>query len=285
MALEAAQQAVDGGADLVAIRCVDHLRTGYERAERDALMRIYGDVSVPEAYTSLAKRFCRVQGIAREDFERVSRALEANYRATAKARGLALPSAGAHDVMITEWFRRADCANPNIDFECDLFCSSEAEAEGLQSARVYDVGTTMASDGPEFVDSLASYAHLGSLLRRVCTNSGVSIAELWRSASLEVYTCFPIVPLAFLFVSGLANDVDDAIALIESRPLTESGGMTIGRAPWNGPALRGLALVAKRVAGGASLGLVHGNGGLGGYQGFALLGATSLAHQKSLKRL
>ncbi len=271
-ALERAVDLLNNGEDYVRIRCVDPLRTGYDREERARLMRIYGDVSIPEGYSRFAEYFCAEHGVAREEFAEVARALEANYRDTASARGVPVAPPGTHDAMVTDWFRRVDCANPKIDFECDVLLASPRL--GLPGPQVLGVASSNVSDGPEHIDEIARFDHFVSALSGALEQAGVSLDDLWNAGALEVYTCFPIVPLAFLMKSGLAGTADEALRRIRARPLTVSGGMTLAYGPWNGPALRGLALVAKAIVDGAPLGLVHGNGGLGAYQSVAVLGVS-----------
>jgi hypothetical protein len=275
-ALHEAEKAIAGGSTTATIRCVDPLRTGYDRAERDRLMNIFDPVGVPEAYTLLARTFCEREGISEAEFRRVARALEANYRETAVARGVDVAPSGTHDVAVTDWFRRVDCANPNIDFACEIYCASDDVAETLApgSPKVLSVAVQEVEDGPSNVSTIARFEHLAAALNGACSLADTSVEEAWNCGALEVYTCFPIVPLAFLLTSGLARDADMVIDRLGERPITCSGGMTLARAPWNGPALRGLMLVAGEVARGAPLGLVHGNGGLGGKQGIAVVGRS-----------
>ena len=87
-----------------------------------------------------------------------------------------------------------------------------------------------------------------------------------------MYTCYPVVPLGFLQATGLAVDFDQLVQVLRTREVTVTGGMNIARAPWNNPALRGLiAMVRALEQRPQTVGLVHGNGGLGYAQGIALL--------------
>ena len=262
-ALQEACRRVEVLADVVVIRGYEPLRTGISPGERARAMDIYDGVSVPEAYTRLAQGFCACHGITETEFLTFCRAVEANCRATACARGLTLPEPGQNDHMVTSLYRRADCANPVIDFEGELVVGSERAAKmlGIRGTTVRDVHTHREADGPDHVSELARFVGLSRVL------DGVSCA---RSA-LEVYTCFPIVPLGFLYSAGLATTIEAAIAWVEEHPLTISGGMNFARAPWNCPALRALVLADHHTRNTGQDTLVHGNGGLGGWQGVAVL--------------
>jgi hypothetical protein len=64
--------------------------------------------------------------------------------------------------------------------------------------------------------------------------------------------------------------------LLSEREVTVTGGMNLARAPWNNPALNALIVMCERLnAGSATMGAVHGNGGLGYKQGFAILQNSS----------
>jgi hypothetical protein len=89
---------------------------------------------------------------------------------------------------------------------------------------------------------------------------------------LEVYTCFPLIPLAFLFSSGLSADIASALSLLATQDVTVTGGMNLCRGPWNNPALHGLIAMTHALRERTEpLGVVHGNGGLGYRQGVAIL--------------
>ena len=65
--------------------------------------------------------------------------------------------------------------------------------------------------------------------------------------------------------------------VIEGHPITVTGGMNLAGAPWNNPALHALIVMHERLLEGPEeCGLVHGNGGVGGYQGVAILACDAL---------
>jgi hypothetical protein len=85
-----------------------------------------------------------------------------------------------------------------------------------------------------------------------------------------------VVPLAFLVETGLAEGTVASLrAALQTAPLTVTGGMNLARAPWNNPVLHALAVMWARLRQEARVeaGLLHGNGGLGGWQGLAVLRA------------
>lgn len=91
-------------------------------------------------------------------------------------------------------------------------------------------------------------------------------------ALLEAYTCYPVVPLAFLLASRIAPSPDAIPELLQHFEITVTGGMNLARAAWNNPCLNALIAMYERLTEGTlSVGAVHGNGGLGYKQGFALL--------------
>lgn len=78
--------------------------------------------------------------------------------------------------------------------------------------------------------------------------------------------------MAFLIISGLVDVLDELPEFLAQHSITITGGMNLARGAWNNPALNGLIMMYQRMCkGDESVGLVHGNGGLGYRQGVAIL--------------
>jgi len=279
MALVRAWELLQGElAEAVLIRGEEALRTGYDRQDRRRRMRIYPGTTLPEAYTRLAHELMGRLGIDRQAFRRLADGLLRNYRATALKRGLD-PDVGHGERRCTELFRYEDCANPNVDFAGAVLLASPAVADQLghpldRCVRLAGAAVETVVDGPPHVAAIAAYAHLRSAYVQACDQAGVPFAERFLAgrALLEAYTCFPPVPLGFLLASGIATGPEELLPVIEAHPLTVTGGMNLAGAPWNNPALHALIVMHERLARGPEeCGLVHGNGGVGGYQGVAIL--------------
>lgn len=270
----------DNHADAVLVRGEEPLRTGYDPRDRRRLMRFYPGITVPEAYTRLAYALMGRLGMDAETFRRLADGLLANYRATARERGLD-PFRGQGKRTCTELFRYEDCANPNIDFAGALLLGSPAAADRLpppatRRIRLLGVAVETVDDGPEHVAVIASYGHLRKAYLRACEQAGIAFTQrfLAGQALLEAYTCFPPVPLGFLLASGIAADPEALMPVLEAHAITVTGGMNLAGAPWHNPALHALIVTHERLLEGRhECGLVHGNGGVGGYQGVAILGA------------
>ena len=60
--------------------------------------------------------------------------------------------------------------------------------------------------GPENIHKIAEYAHLVQAYESACETAGVDIGAefLNKNALLEIYTCYPVVPLAFLLKQALS---------------------------------------------------------------------------------
>lgn len=275
-ALAEATRLLETGVDLVRISGVDFLRN-YSSEERAQKMQVFPGVFLPEAYTSLAEEFMEQRGISEEEFKKLARAVEENYLHTATSRGLVVKPGG--DAPVTRLFRRVDCANPVTDFEGELLVASDLACDrlGQSGPRVLEVVTSEIDDGPENIQKIARYDHLQDVFVRATRNIDIHEINSKGELILEAYTCFPPVPLAFLECSGLAQTPTEMMVFLKKNPITVSGGMNFARAPWNNPALRGLIMVAETLKTKNAYGIVHGNGGLGGRQGIALLAADTLA--------
>ena len=270
--------------DSVTVRGRDFLRSDYaeDRTLRNRCMAIYGEQHpLTEAYTGLAQAFCRRHDLSPEGFRRLCDGLFDNHRRSWEAAGESLAIKPGWFEPVTDLFRLIDCANPVVDFEGEIVLATVevAEACAVPLARrvaVLGVGLGRTSgDGPEHVEEIAEYNHLTAAYDEACGQAGVDFRRhyLAGEALLEAYTCYPVVPLAFLLASGIAAHPDEIPALLERRAVTVTGGMNLARAAWNNPALRGLIALWERLAAGAApLAALHGNGGLGYHQGVAILG-------------
>lgn len=273
-ALRDAARAVRGGYfDAVLIRGEEPLRTGYTREERHKLMAIYPGATIPEAYEALTREFCRRMRWSGADFRRVADALWENYRRTACA---STPVEGKWLCEITPSQRGIDCANPLVDWRGQLLVMNAAAAKvaGSVPARLAGVGfEKLGVDGPDHAARIARFEHLERAISVAESEAGEAVIDLLAApgTAVELYTCYPVVPAAFLAASGIAATPEEAVAFLASRPVTLTGGMNLARAPWNLPALRALIRVGRAVGGGAPRGLAHGNGGVGYAQGVAVL--------------
>lgn len=289
-ALARAKELVSQGADAVLITGEDNLKSGYAREERLKKMAVYGDdYPLTEAYNDLASHFIRVHDHADEQFREIAQRLFENYK-------LSYRNALADDYdpellpderwyrPITSLFRGVDCANPMVDFSGRLLVCSEEVATELnippqECVEIRAVGLgRLQGDGREYIEQIASYEHLKSAYDQCCVEADVDFPALFRSgdALLEAYTCYPVVPMAFLMISGLVDLLEELPAFLQAHSITVTGGMNLARAPWNNPALNGLISMYQRLlTGDERYGMVHGNGGLGYRQGVALLAKTS----------
>lgn len=285
-ALAAARSLIASGqSSLVVISGEDLLRTGYSREERHRLMAIYGEYHLlPQAYTDLAVAFMGKFGISEGDFRVLTELLFENYVRAARRRGDVTSPEERWFRPVTSLFRGVDCANPVVDFTGRLvLCSDEAaDACGLparQRIAVAGVGLReLPGDGPRFIGEIANFMHLKEAFQKACSEAELDIASLFLNGKvlLEAYTCYPVVPIAFLLASRIAESLAAIPEILRQHNITVTGGMNLARAAWNNPCLNALvAMYEELVAGPLILGAVHGNGGLGYKQGVALLARRS----------
>lgn len=283
-AIASAQEMIASGQSrAVVIQGRDMLRTDYQhdKALRARRMAIYGeDCSIPQAYTQLAQAFMIRHDISEKTFLELASALYENYVRTASMRGRYIRPSQERFELVTSLFRSVDCANPVVDFTGRLIVLEQNLADTLNipsamQLQIAGVGLAQTSgDGPSHISQIARYDHLQQASHQASVQAGVDIAALFRAdqALLEVYTCFPVVPIAFLLATGIAPDVQSISGILATQALTITGGMNIARGAWNNPALNGLIAMYETLTDATQkFGIVHGNGGLGYRQGVAIL--------------
>lgn len=287
-ALAEAKKLIGQGEAAVIISGEDKIKTGYSRTERLSKMAVYGDsYPLTQAYTDLARAFSKNNAITDQQFKMFASALFENYQISFHQ---ALADNFTPDLLpeerwynpITDLFRGVDCANPMVDFSGRILLTRADIAEKLgvdksQWLKVKAVGLSrLEGDGREFLTNIASYEHLQQAYQQACDAANIDFVQLFKGgdALLDAYTCYPVVPMAFLLVSGLVDTLEDIPDFLAKHSITITGGMNLARAAWNNPALNALILMHQRLCnwdGKEKLGLVHGNGGLGYRQGIAIV--------------
>lgn len=287
------REIAQGREPAVVIRGRDYLKSGYSSAQRQQAMAIYGsEAPLTEVYDQLTARFIEQQGISRPQFIELRDALFENYRRTYLSRGRIDTTSRRWFEGVTDLFRGIDCANPVVDFEGAILLVSEAAAQALgvdraQCVVVESVGLgALAVDGPAGLADIARYEHLTAAFTAAFKPLKSPMLPAFERGEvlLDLYTCYPVVPLAALLCGGFVDDVEGLSAFIDTHPLTQTGGMNLARGAWNNPALNGLITMYERLVTCSSnthdpirYGVVHGNGGAGYRQGVAVLSPAKKA--------
>lgn len=285
-ALAKAKALIENGTPAVVISGEDNIKTGYSRDQRLSKMAVYGqNYPLTQAYTDLARTFSKNHSITAQQFKAFSSALFKNYQISFRN---ALADSFTPELMpdlrwykpITDLFRGVDCANPMVDFSGRLLLTRADIAKELgvdksQWLRVKGVGLSrLDGDGQDYLAEIARYEHLQQAYQQACCEANIDFAKQFKGgeALLEAYTCYPVVPMAFLLASGLVDVLEDIPDFLTEHSITISGGMNLARAAWNNPALNALIIMHQRLTNSQeTVGLVHGNGGLGYRQGIAIV--------------
>ncbi|MDX9872892.1 MAG: hypothetical protein RBT41_10810 [Clostridia bacterium] len=248
-------------------------------------MDIFEEMSIPAGYNSLAHRLIELLGISREDFLDISNRLYANYLRTYPGDDPGRADRTKYlEGMDADLFTLTDCANPYVDFSSGVIVTSAAVADALavpkeKRTELRAAKYNIVGDGPAHIDVIAGsqddiFPHVRRAYERACKEADLDFAREFKAgnALLEVYTCYPPIPIGFLLATKIADRIEQIAPLLEQHAITVTGGMSLARAPWNNPALNGLiALIEELPRTNKEYGLVHGNGGLGGLQGVAIL--------------
>lgn len=285
-ALSAAKQLIENGAPAVFISGEDFIKTGYSRDERLKKMSVYGEQApLTELYTELSHSFRQNHDLDETQFMDFAKHLFENYKVSyrnALAQNFSeqlLPSERWHQ-PITSLFRGVDCANPLVDFSGRILITRADVAQQLNIPKtewlhVKAVGLSrLDADGPDHIEKIATYDHLKQAYESACAEANMDFASTFKAgnALLETYTCYPVVPMAFLLISGLVDITENIPEFLQEHSITITGGMNLARGAWNNPALNALIAMHHRLNDGPeTIGLIHGNGGLGYRQGVAIV--------------
>ncbi len=287
VALNLAKAALENAAcDAAIISGRDFIRTEFaaDKAARNRLMAAYGDDLVT-VYTKLAHAFIVHHGLSPEVFKKTAALLFENYYRTWNR--LHPASARPMDKWFTpvsDLFRGVDCANPSVDYEGCLVLMTTRAADTCQIPPSHRVSVMAAqtaeacADESENIPKVAAYDHLAKAVKAAEAEAGISLARAFLdgAAWLDVYTCYPVVPMAFLLKSGIAPDFDAIPALLEKHDITITGGLNLAKAPWSNTALSSTIQMTRLLRSDRSrtVGILHGNSGFGYQQGVAVLGGS-----------
>jgi len=262
----------------------DRLRSDYGKSERRRLMEVFeGPRTHLSAFDELTGVFAQKNRISEQDFRKMAACLFENYKRTFKSLN---NDGGMPDEkwfeLISRYFRGVDCANPVVDFSGCVIFGSDDVAEQCRiprKRRVEVAGCTLVesgSDGPEEIETISEYSHMKKAFEQTCSSAGLDFRRefLSKRAALEVYSCYPVVPIAFLLRSGLVARPSQIPAFLEEHEITITGGLNLAKGPWNNTTLNTLVSMVHLLRSegrGPAIGGIHGNGSLGYQQGFLIL--------------
>lgn len=275
-------------------RCRDDLRG---RSDQDILRRPAGRARPTDAclwertflsaYDELARALRARLGLTLRDFTHLAECLFENYWATwTQLHPSAERPAEKWFDEVSPHFRGVDCANPNVDFSGALLATTQEHALAI-GCDIADCVTIkgvsverQGDDGIEHIPDIVGYEHLTAAYHAACRQAGVDAVELLLGdrARIEIYTCYPVVPIAFLFVTGLASDHDTAEDFLSRHPVTITGGLNLARAPWNNTTLSTMIQATQMIRGDQAPVIgIHSVAALGYKQAFAILMAPPFA--------
>lgn len=291
MALSDAKELIENDlCDAVYIFGCELLLTDTDKYGRDAIkkaMAIFDGTSLVESYNLLARQICSTLHLPKQQFLAISNKLYENYLLTyhQNYESNINPKRGRFlDDLKADLFRLSDCANPNVDFAGGLIVVNPSTAVDLgipgdSRIQVLSSRYNVIKGHPDNVTSMVGekdniFPHLREAFRLAQNESQIDVVQEFLNGDLllEVYTCYPPIPIAFLLSTGMINDISELPGFLGDHQITITGGLNLAKAPWSNPVLNSLADMIERMKRDAvQYGLVHGNGGLGEVQGVAIL--------------
>jgi len=275
--------------DAVFIFGYDPLLTNKQVYGKDVIkeaMNIFNGKSILECYNLISHKLCEEMGISKEFFFQLTEGLYMNYHKTYTKntrREIPYDRGRLLNDLKGDLFRITDCANPNIDFAGGVILVNNKTADFLnikhERVTVSGVKYSMVSGVPDNINNIVGskdklFTHLRSSFLEAQLQANINVLEEFKSGNLrlELYTCYPPIPLAFLLTTKIVGSIRELPEFLLNYELTITGGMNFARAPWNNPALNGLIEMVNTMKDGPiKYGLIHGNGGIGEIQGVAIL--------------
>jgi hypothetical protein len=275
-----------GELDAVLISGTDAIKSSFDArsAERDRLMRAYGMRTFLDAFDQLAGTLRARLSLSSSEFDELAYCLFENYWATwTKLHPDATRPNQKWFAKLTPHFRGVDCANPSIDFDGALLVTSDdyARTVGCDPASTISIsGVSLeqcCEDGIEHIPEIVPYTHLKAAYEHAGRQAALDLGALWLDgeARLEIYSCYPVVPIAFLLATGLAADTSEIKRLLADHPVTITGGLNLARAPWNNTTLSAIVQAVEMIRAGTPIIGIHSNAALGYKQGFLVLAAPA----------
>lgn len=275
--------------DAVFIFGFDPLLTNKQAYGKDAIkqaMDIFNGKSILECYNLISHRICKELGISKEFFFSLTNALYSNYHKTYTRitdKNITYERGRLLNDLNGDLFRITDCADPNIDFAGGVILVNQETSDllniGYRGVKVSAAKYRMVRGNPECIDKLVGqknnlFFHMRSSFLEAQDEAKIDVLEEVKNGNLllELYTCYPPIPLAFLLTTNMVKSPGEIPDFLLNYEVTITGGMNLARAPWNNPALNGLIEMSIALMNGPiKYGLVHGNGGIGEIQGVAIL--------------
>jgi len=155
----------------------------------------------------------------------------------------------------TDLFRGIDCANPSVDFEgCLIIGTADAVKKcGMDPSDYIEIigchVEQACEDSIEDTPKIVPYEHLRLAFDKTCEQAEVDFraAFLAEQALLEVYTCYPVVPIAFLLKTGFVQSAKAIPNFLKKYPVTVTGGLNLAKAPANNASLQALVTMVNRM--------------------------------------
>lgn len=291
-ALRDAQTLINSGVlDAVFVFGYEPLLDNKEKYGKEAIqnaMDIFHGKSILSCYNEIAEAMCVLLDISEFQFIEIADLLYKNYlRTFTRINGTAAAPPGRGRNMADaggSLFYLADCANPNVNFAGGVvLCSNtiwkNMRPPGNQPVNIVAASCRTVKSGPGNIAGIAGgksaiFPHLAAVADSIRAQSGICLKTefLARNLLLDVYTCYPPIPLAFLIAAGFIENVGELPEFLAEYEITIDGGLNLAGAPWNNPVLSSIISMHDALQKGEALqGLVHGNGGIGEAQGAALL--------------
>lgn len=270
-------------ADIVFLKGKDFIKSDFKnnKAARQKLMEVYGTTTILEAYDQVADSFFKDFQLSQDTFDDICEMLFENYWQTWIQKH---PEAThPHEKWlqkVSKNFRGVDCANPNTDFAGEICICTEESANALaipDDERIQVSGVSLVkrcSDSLANIPKFTDYGHITEAFDQACEQARIDFHNVFQQgkALLEVYTCYPIVPIAFLLRAGFVKNFDDMPSFLKTHHITFTGGLNLNKAPWNNTTLSAIidAFELLKTQTTNVIG-IHSNGAIGNQQGFLIL--------------
>lgn len=236
-------------------------------------------MTIPGAYAVCANAYRAAHGLSRNDMLRAMGTLMKDFSEVANGnpyawfKGQLKPEEiYLKSPLVAEPFTVSMCANPFVDLAAAVIITSEDRARQLGAPKadwVYVKGLGGECHDTEYIlDRQEFHRSLPAKVAAERALESAGIDSIRRIDILDLYSCFPIVPIFLLEAMGVSHPGRAVMDILEGKvggkalPLTVTGGLPFFGGPMSNYCTHAVAKIWVKLRNSEKTGVVFANGGV-----------------------